>query len=460
MDVEQARSRGWFIELFALTGRVNRRRYVVIGLVLAALKFAIEFALIKSASGKSLTLTAFVNPLLDERVQLLAGSRSSLMPLLFLAIPFLWIAVAMSMRRALDAGLPALCAILMFVPVVNLAAIAVLALWPSKALLTREPIDKPDRERNYAERSRFSYFAAIIAPCFVFFFGMMLSVYVFRRYGQSLFIGTPVVMGFIGGYIEHAFRGERARHSFRLAFEIVLATAATLVAFALEGALCLIILLPIALPLVWVGALLGAAAAPVENRLRRTTKLSALMVPALALFDVGGASPEYVVLSETTIDATPEEVWPRVIGFSELPPATDLFFRLGVAHPVRARLEGSGVGAVRYCEFSTGPFVEPITAWEPPHRLAFDVAEQPHPMRELSPWGAITPPHLEETLHCRRGEFRLVALPDGRTRLEGRTWYAMDLWPQAYFKLWADDLIHRIHVRVLDHIESLAEAPR
>ncbi len=122
--------------------------------------------------------------------------------------------------------------------------------------------------------------------------------------------------------------------------------------------------------------------------------------------------------------------------------------------------EGSGVGAVRYCEFSTGPFVEPITAWEPPHRLAFDVAEQPHPMRELSPWGAITPPHLEETLHCRRGEFRLVALPDGRTRLEGRTWYAMDLWPQAYFKLWADDLIHRIHVRVLDHIESLAEAPR
>ncbi len=86
--------------------------------------------------------------------------------------------------------------------------------------------------------------------------------------------------------------------------------------------------------------------------------------------------------------------------------------------------------------------------------------EQPHPMRELSPWGAITPPHLEETLHCRRGEFRLVALPDGRTRLEGRTWYAMDLWPQAYFKLWADDLIHRIHVRVLDHIESLAEAPR
>jgi hypothetical protein len=40
-------------------------------------------------------------------------------------------------------------------------------------------------------------------------------------------------------------------------------------------------------------------------------------------------------------------------------------YGLGVAYPLRARIEGEGVGAVRHCEFTTGAFVEPITAWEP-----------------------------------------------------------------------------------------------
>ena len=44
---------------------------------------------------------------------------------------------------------------------------------------------------------------------------------------------------------------------------------------------------------------------------------------------------------------------------------------------MKARIEGEGVGAIRYCSFSTGDFVEPITAWEKPHRLAFDVVKNP-----------------------------------------------------------------------------------
>ena len=48
-------------------------------------------------------------------------------------------------------------------------------------------------------------------------------------------------------------------------------------------------------------------------------------------------------------------------------------FKTGLAYPLRARLVGAGVGAVRHCEFTTGAFVEPITVWDAPHRLAFDV---------------------------------------------------------------------------------------
>jgi hypothetical protein len=31
------------------------------------------------------------------------------------------------------------------------------------------------------------------------------------------------------------------------------------------------------------------------------------------------------------------------------------------------------------------------------------------------------------------------------------------MWPSAYWQLWSDAIIHRIHLRVLRHIKSLAE---
>ena len=115
------------------------------------------------------------------------------------------------------------------------------------------------------------------------------------------------------------------------------------------------------------------------------------------------------------------------------------------------------MGAVRRCEFSTGAFVEPVNVWEPPRRLAFDVESQPPPMHELSPYRHVHPPHLDGYLRCQRGEFRLVALPGGRTRLEGSTWYEFEMYPQDYWTMWSDACIHRIHQRVLPHIKSLSE---
>ena len=117
------------------------------------------------------------------------------------------------------------------------------------------------------------------------------------------------------------------------------------------------------------------------------------------------------------------------------------------------------MGAIRHCEFTTGDFVEPITVWDAPRRLAFDVVSQPDPMTELSFWRHVHPPHLaEQSLMSRRGEFRLVDLGGGRTRLEGRTWYTFAMHPQAYWTLWSDLAIHKIHRRVLEHVKRLSES--
>ena len=78
-------------------------------------------------------------------------------------------------------------------------------------------------------------------------------------------------------------------------------------------------------------------------------------------------------------------------------------------------------------------------------------------MEELSLYNDLRPPHLENYLISRQGQFELKSLPDGSTLLEGTTWYQNRFWPAPYWHLWSDYIIHSIHSRVLLHIKSLAE---
>jgi len=55
------------------------------------------------------------------------------------------------------------------------------------------------------------------------------------------------------------------------------------------------------------------------------------------------------------------------------------------------------------------------------------------------------------------GQFRLIALDDRHTLLEGTTWYQDYFWPQPYWSGWSDMIVHRIHMRVLEHVKQQAE---
>ncbi|MFM8893356.1 MAG: SRPBCC family protein, partial [Planctomycetia bacterium] len=271
--------------------------------------------------------------------------------------------------------------------------------------------------------------------------------------------GTPLVMGMVAGFLYNRPVVKTTRATLRIGGLVMLLSGGVLLAFALEGLICLVMAAPIVMPTAMAGALLGKWIA------EATSAGLVQMVPViLALPLLSGAEslvtslPEYEVLTTVEIDAPPAAVWRHVVAFPDLPEPEDWFFRSGIACPLRARIEGTGVGAVRPCEFTTGDFVEPITVWDEPRRLAFDVREQPDPMVELSPWRHVHPPHLRDrSLESRRGEFRLIDLGDGRTRLEGRTWYTFSMRPQAYWTLWSELSIHKIHRRVLEHIKTLSE---
>ena len=220
--------------------------------------------------------------------------------------------------------------------------------------------------------------------------------------------------------------------------------------------------LPLAAPLVWMGAFLGYLLQRKPSKLASASQI----VPALLLAmptalwvekQQMSEPPLYSVTTAVEIDAPPETVWHSVVSFDELPEPEELIFRMGIAYPVRAEIQGSGPGAVRYCEFSTGTFVEPIEIWDEPRLLKFSVIATPPPMEEWTPYDEIHPPHLDGFFESEGGQFLLQPLANGGTRLIGTTWYRHSIWPTFYWRLWSDELIHRIHLRVLRNIKRQAE---
>lgn len=183
-----------------------------------------------------------------------------------------------------------------------------------------------------------------------------------------------------------------------------------------------------------------------------------LVLPLVAWVEnVTQQNPTYEVVSSIKIHAPIETVWENVIHFSDISAEPSWYFRMGIAYPTRAHIVGTGVGAQRFCEFSTGTFVEPITAWQRPTQLSFNVSQQPDPMFELTPYRHIHPPHLNGAFRSVRGEFRLAAIGHQHTLLEGSTWYQLDVRPLNYWTIWTDWILHRIHHRVLDHIKLCSE---
>lgn len=283
------------------------------------------------------------------------------------------------------------------------------------------------------------------------------GIYGIGQYGIALFILTPLFIG-AGSTILYGLKKDITKREAWLIGLLTLGVfTAGLLVFAIEGIICIVMAAPFGILLTWVGSLIGYA---IINKTPNNAPTAMLIligiIPTMAFIEKDNEPSLTLVVTSIEINADPKTVWKNVVEFPQLDEPTEFIFKTGIAYPINAKIDGTGVGALRHCNFTTGSFVEPITVWDEPRLLTFDVVEQPAPMKELSFWD-IDAPHLHDYFVSKQGQFKLTALPNGKTRLEGTTWYYHNIKPAIYWQLWSDHIIHKIHDRVLKHIKTNAE---
>ncbi|MEA2765484.1 MAG: hypothetical protein QOK07_1888 [Gemmatimonadaceae bacterium] len=442
--------------LFSVKGRVARRQYLTTGLSLMVFKYLIDAVAVNLVAHVLWTPRDYLFPLLGVHTTKVGSFPNWFQfALLLWTLPFVWIGVTMMVRRARDAGKsPAWCAAF-FVPFVNYAVMLWLGALPSVPQASPPTFAEPASD---TERFSTALFGVLGAAAFGLL-AILTSVVFLRQYGGTLFLGTPFVQGMVCGW---AFNRERVRsvgQTIGVVWISLFLVAGTVFLFAMEGVLCLLMALPLAAGLGIMGGVIGRQIA-LRGRANLTGAAAILFViPTGALVEkvTASAPPTYEVVTTVDVAAPATIVWEKVVQFKEIEAPLPWYFRTGIAYPVRATIAGRGVGAIRRCEFSTGAFVEPITVWDEPRRLAFSVREQPAPLTELSIYSRVYAPHVNGYFRSERGEFRLIPLKNGGTRLEGHTWYSVAIHPQGYWRAISEVLLHDIHRRVLDEVKREAE---
>ena len=376
---------------------------------------------------------------------------------------FMWLAcsvgvilalVGLALRRTWDANLAPAISLLPVLPFVGVPISLLLFLAPSRPL-TASVSAGPGRR---LARWKWAFLAVAIGTATAVF-SVSVGALLFGTYAYGMFVLTPFFIGLSAGYT--AGRSESFDND-ELIGIVALATlvgAATLVAVALEGIVCIVMAAPLGLLVIRVGAAIGKAIAQARRRSPANAFAGFFLIPLVFAFehaDQPNAGFNYD--DEITIEAPREVVWEAVAHMGTIGEPPPFPFMLGIAYPLGADLNGKGVGAIRTGYFSTGQAKARVSVWDPPEVFGFHVLSEPPSMRELSPYEHVHAPHVSGYFTTENTTFRLDRLSDNSTRLRVHAHQKLRMAPFAYWLPMARWTLEQSYERVLRHIKLQAEA--
>lgn len=280
-------------------------------------------------------------------------------------------------------------------------------------------------------------------------------------YGICLFVAVPFFIGFISTALIRLWGPRPISHCIAWATLAGFGASGAFLILGWEGLICVLMSLPLGLPIVLLGAVAGylllhrsALIGPVSAV---CLSIAICLGTLYAESNIPSDPPIYTVVDSLEIVAPRDKVWRAIVGMNDLPVPQDLLFRIGIACPVRTEILGEGVGATRKCTLSTGPLLEEISEWQPGRRLAWRGLQTPPPLEEINPFWNVNPPHLHGFYRSLSGEFDLVEVSPERTLVIRRSSYEHNLYPAWYWRLWCDYAAHVGHRYVLDSLAREVE---
>jgi hypothetical protein len=286
----------------------------------------------------------------------------------------------------------------------------------------------------------------------------------------TMSVAFVIVLPFVMGYTSVSIAERKSQHSrvwvwFLLPWIPVVAALAASLIVLLEGRICVVLFLPIALLISSLGGV--TAGLVVRRKLRRKTQNITMAVVLLLPFLVHPFEAALLrrndirtVENVVDIEAPPSVVWGEIkrvpkINKRELPPSWSQ--RIGFPDPVEATLSYEGVGGVRHATFAGGVlFIENVDVWEPEHRLAFSIHAQTAqiPPTTLDEHVTVGGPFFDVL----RGEYTLESLAKGGTRLHLASHHRVSTDFNWYAHLWSDAVMSDLQTRILRVVKNRAEA--
>ena len=301
-------------------------------------------------------------------------------------------------------------------------------------------------------------------------YGLSVRMMAATRFGVpwvmsiGFIVFMPFALGCIAVYCAEIKRPQRVRTWIWLPWLSLLAALVGTLITLLEGAICIVMFLPLGIPLASIGGVIGGLAAR-YLRSRRTQGLAMACIVVLPFVTGPWEQRVFYRLEarqvENVIDikAPVDVVWQNIervhaIRREELP--SSWAHAIGFPDPIEATLSHEGVGGVRNATFAGNlAFIETIDVWEPGRRLGFTIAAET---------GKIPPTTLDE--HVRiggayfdvlRGEYRLEPLPGGVTRLHLSSRQRLSTDFNWYAHLWTDAVMSDLQKRILYVVQQRCE---
>lgn len=276
----------------------------------------------------------------------------------------------------------------------------------------------------------------------------LLSLFIVTgEFGAGLVLVTPFCLGAILGY------GVRVRTMLLVITTLFLVGALILgvVSMQLAGAFCGLILMGVLLGPVFVGLLVGSILRSILKLTRFSQRYYLpiwlmLAIPVVVWTIETGLSNQSAAETVTTsrVTAVPiQTAWDSWMFYEQVDqPPPSLLNLIGMPRPIATVGEINEVGDVKICVYDRGRLVKQATAYQPPHRLGFDVIGQQGVE--------------DRSARLMRGAFVFESIDAHHTRITLSTTYEPLLSARWAWRPFEQATIHALHEHVLAGVERRA----